>query len=49
MVQSMGSGALVENYPIPLATHVGKSLDLGEFEESQDGRSIGMHDVSKGK
>ena len=49
MVQPMGLGTLDENHPIPLATHEGQNPNLGKFEETWDGWTIGVYDVSKGR
>lgn len=46
-MQLMGSGTLVKNHPIPLATHEGQNPNLGELEEMWDGWTISVCDVSK--
>lgn len=45
---SYGLGTLDENHPISLAPHEGQNHDLGEFEETWDGWTISVCDVSKG-
>ena len=45
----MGSGALAENHPLPLAFDAWTDPDMGKLEETRDDRAIGLCDVPYGR
>ena len=45
----MESGALAENYPLPLAFDEGTDPKMAELEETWDERIVGLRDVPYGR